>query len=179
MAKRVTETEIDVLVKRPYARVLTPDDSGGYVAEVLELPGCISEGDTPDQAIENLEDAMRGWLAVSLERGDHIPAPLESGEHNGRILLRVPRWVHKQCVRLAEIDEVSLNQWILEAIGERIGAEGFARRLLEATWSRLDAGVTRVAEGKGEHGEVPIIFTTSQGGVAGVAEGKGEYRKRR
>ena len=122
---------IEELLKLPYARVLTPDETGGYVAEVLELPGCVSEGDTAEQAVENLEDAMRGYLEVAIEDGRHIPEPLESGEYNGRILVRVPKWVHRQCVRLAEADGVSLNQWILEAIGERLGTEGFIRRLLD------------------------------------------------
>jgi len=129
--------KIEELLKLPYARVLTPDETGGYVAEVLELPGCVSEGDTAEQAVENLEDAMRGWFEVAIEDGRHIPEPLESGEYNGRILVRVPKWGHRQCVRLAEADGVSLNQWILEAIGERIGAEGFADRLVERTRTRV------------------------------------------
>ncbi len=125
------EQSADELMKRPYARVLVPDETGGYVAEVLELSGCVSEGDTPDEAIDNLDDAMLGWLKVAIEDGTHIPEPLESANYNGRILLRVPRWVHRQCVRLAEVDGVSLNQWILEAIGERVGAQGFLARLTE------------------------------------------------
>ena len=128
---------IEELLKLPYARVLTPDETGGYVAEVLELPGCVSEGDTAEEAVENLEDAMRGYLEVAIEDGRHIPEPLESGEYNGRILARVPKWVHRQCVRLAEADGVSLNQWILEAIGERIGAAGFASKLVERTRRRI------------------------------------------
>src|SRR3972149_1375416 len=128
---------IEELMKLPYARVLTPDETGGYVAEVLELPGCISEGDTPDEAIENLEDAMRGWLQVALEDGQRIPEPLEAGEYNGRILLRVPRSVHARCVRLAGADGVSLNQWLLEAIGERLGAEGYTDKLVERTHQRV------------------------------------------
>src|SRR3990170_954299 len=105
--------KIEELLKLPYARVLTPDETGGYVAEVLELPGCVSEGDTAEQAVENLEDAMRGYLEVALEDGRHIPEPLESGEYNGRILVRVPKWVHRQCVRLAEVKQEVTTRLIL------------------------------------------------------------------
>lgn len=137
MTKAGMDKRIKEIMDRPYARVLVPDETGGYVAEVLELPGCVSEGETPDEAIENLEDAMRGWLQVALEDGQRIPDPLEAGPsgegYNGRILLRVPRSVHARCVRLAEADGVSLNQWLLEAVAERLGAEGFALSLVEQT----------------------------------------------
>lgn len=152
----MTETGMDKRIKeiiaRPYARVLVPDETGGYVAQVLELPGCISEGDTPDEAIENLDDAMRGWLQVALEDGGRIPEPLEAGEYNGRILLRVSRSVHARCVRLAEADGVSLNQWLLEAIGERLGTEGFARRLLAEAPGDAAPGISRVAEPRARYG---------------------------
>ena len=58
--------------------------------------------------------------------------------------------VHARCVRLADADGVSLNQWLLEAIGERLGAEGFARRLAEE--ARGGAAYRRVAEEKAEYG---------------------------
>ncbi|MBD2770817.1 type II toxin-antitoxin system HicB family antitoxin [Iningainema tapete] len=40
----------------------------GYVAEVLELPGCVSQGKTLDEASENIKDAIRGYLHVQAKR---------------------------------------------------------------------------------------------------------------
>ena len=40
-------------------------DEGGYWAEVPALPGCITEGDTWDELIDNLQDAIEGWLEVA------------------------------------------------------------------------------------------------------------------
>jgi len=48
-------------------------DEGGYVVSVPDLPGCISEGDTFEEALEMIKDAMSGWLMVAQERGDPIP----------------------------------------------------------------------------------------------------------
>jgi len=66
-------------LNQPYHIVLTPDqdDAGrtGYVAEIEELPGCISQGETPDEAVQNLHDAMRGWISVALEDGEQVPEP--------------------------------------------------------------------------------------------------------
>lgn len=39
--------------------VLEPSDEGGYTATVPALPGCISEGDTRDEALKNIEEAIR------------------------------------------------------------------------------------------------------------------------
>jgi predicted RNase H-like HicB family nuclease len=43
--------------------VLEPSDEGGYTAVVPSLPGCISEGDTREEAVANIEDAAKLYLA--------------------------------------------------------------------------------------------------------------------
>ncbi len=43
-------------------------EEGGYWAEVPALPGCITEGDTLDEVMVNLKDAIEGWLNVANER---------------------------------------------------------------------------------------------------------------
>jgi predicted RNase H-like HicB family nuclease len=41
----------------------------GYIAEVPELPGCVSQGKTPDETIENIKDAITGYLHVQAKHG--------------------------------------------------------------------------------------------------------------
>ncbi len=48
--------------------VIHSAEEGGYWAEVPALPGCITEGDTIDEVIANLKDAIEGWLDVANER---------------------------------------------------------------------------------------------------------------
>ncbi len=48
--------------------LLHPAEEGGYWAEVPALPGCVSEGDTRDEALANIREAAEGWLEVSAER---------------------------------------------------------------------------------------------------------------
>ena len=50
-----------------------PENGTVWTVECPSLRGCISEGDTPEQALENIKDAMEGWLFVALEYGDYIP----------------------------------------------------------------------------------------------------------
>lgn len=59
---------------------LQPEPEGGYTITVPSLPGCISYGETFEQAMEMVKDAMAGWLAVAKEEGVPIPEQFETVE---------------------------------------------------------------------------------------------------
>jgi len=59
---------------------LRPEPEGGYTITVPSLPGCISYGETFEQAMEMIKDAMEGWLAVAREEGIPIPDQFETVE---------------------------------------------------------------------------------------------------
>ncbi|VAX20711.1 hypothetical protein MNBD_NITROSPINAE03-1227 [hydrothermal vent metagenome] len=44
--------------------IIEKDEEGFFVAEVPSLPGCLSQGNTEDQAIANIKEAIEGWLTV-------------------------------------------------------------------------------------------------------------------
>jgi predicted RNase H-like HicB family nuclease len=113
----------------PYSKVLVRDESGGYTAHISELPGCIAEGETPDEAVRALDDAMEDWIEAVLESGTAVPPPLRVEGFSGRLVLRLPKTSHRMAAERAQADGVSLNQWIVEAVGERLGAEALADRL--------------------------------------------------
>lgn len=46
-----------------------------FIAEVPELPGCMAHGDTQEEALANVKEAMRLWLDTAREFGDPIPEP--------------------------------------------------------------------------------------------------------
>lgn len=56
--------------------ILTPDhEDGGYTAECPAIPGCVSEGETMEQAISNIREAIEGCLESLAAR--HEPLPVE------------------------------------------------------------------------------------------------------
>jgi antitoxin HicB len=99
-----------------YTRMLIPAEEGGFIAEVLELPGCLSQGETPEQAFSNLDDAMGGYIASLLERGYPLPPALAARTYSGRILLRIPSEVHRAVAIRAARDGTSMNYWLSQAI---------------------------------------------------------------
>jgi len=61
-----------------YAVIVSPlaeDDGGGFLATVPDLPGCMSDGETPAEAIENVQDAIEEWLDLARKMGREIPVP--------------------------------------------------------------------------------------------------------
>jgi predicted RNase H-like HicB family nuclease len=53
--------------------ILTPAEEGGYIVEVPSLPGCYSQGDTYEEAIENIRDAIEGFIESMKKHGEDIP----------------------------------------------------------------------------------------------------------
>jgi antitoxin HicB len=61
-----------------YAVLIEPlleEDGGGFVATVPDLPGCMSDGETREEAARNVEDAIRCWLEEARAVGRAVPPP--------------------------------------------------------------------------------------------------------
>jgi antitoxin HicB len=66
------------MTKLTYPVLIEPlgtEDSGGFLATVPDLPGCMSDGDTPEQALANVQDAIAAWIESAVELGRSVPAP--------------------------------------------------------------------------------------------------------
>lgn len=57
---------------------LDPSDGGGFLATVPDLPGCISDGDTPEEAVKNVQGAIVEWLDIQRARAVVPPVPGEA-----------------------------------------------------------------------------------------------------
>jgi predicted RNase H-like HicB family nuclease len=54
---------------------LAEDDGGGYLATVPDLPGCMSDGATPEEALKNVQEAIASWIEAAKEWKQPIPKP--------------------------------------------------------------------------------------------------------
>ena len=55
--------------------LLPPEDGGGFLALVPDLPGCMSDGTSPEEAIANVQDAIETWIEAATDLGHAIPTP--------------------------------------------------------------------------------------------------------
>jgi predicted RNase H-like HicB family nuclease len=56
--------------------VIYPDEPYGYYVEVPSLPGCVSQGETIEEAIENIKDAINLWIEDMIADGEEVPEDL-------------------------------------------------------------------------------------------------------
>ncbi len=54
---------------------LSTEDGGGFFATVPDLPGCMSDGETPEEALHNVQDAIATWIEAAEDLGHPIPHP--------------------------------------------------------------------------------------------------------
>lgn len=59
-----------------YRVLIEQDEDGVYVAEVPSLPGCISQGQTREQALGNIKEAIAGYLESLEVHGEPVPPPI-------------------------------------------------------------------------------------------------------
>lgn len=124
-------------LQRPYARVVIPVEPSGFHAEILEFSGCFAQGRTLEEAYANLENAAASWIEVCLSRGQEVPEPSSSLTYSGRIVLRLPRGIHKKAAQLAARDETSLNSYLVSAVSAKVGAEDVYNVLTQRLEERL------------------------------------------
>jgi predicted RNase H-like HicB family nuclease len=103
-------------LKLPYSiiiRHITDESEDYYFATVLELDGCMSDGATYQEAFENIQEAIEGWIETKLANGFPVPLPAGDGKYSGKFVVRLPKTLHARLVIEAEKEGVSLNQYAL------------------------------------------------------------------
>lgn len=124
MAKKKTHGHLNYPVT---VRELNEQDGGGFLAEVPDLPGCQSDGSTPESALENVKDAIAAWIATAKELGRPIPQP-DQHRYSGKWVQRVPKSLHKKLAQRARTEGVSLNTLAATLLAEGVGARAKPRR---------------------------------------------------
>jgi len=115
-----------------YAHIISriaTEDGGGFLITFPDLPGCMADGETEAEAVENGRDAFAATLSALADMGRKIPAPafipedMGASGASGKFLTRVPKSIHARLAARAKAEAVSLNTLVLAFI-----AEGLSRR---------------------------------------------------
>lgn len=106
-------------------RHLTKEEGGGYLIEFPDLPGCLSDGETIDETIENGQDAILAWMEAARQMKRAIPKPGEVEKQSGKWVQRVPKSIHSRLVNKAKEEGVSLNTLVVTILAESLGGSSY------------------------------------------------------
>lgn len=125
---------------------LSEEDGGGYVGIVPDLRGCISDGDTREEAIRNTQDAIRDWLAECRRLGRAVPEPgssIERAKEDRRMLLNAVKTLAELCDhRDRQIEELVQA---IEDMRQRTARDLPWSRLLDSLCVREQKSIGRLA----------------------------------
>jgi len=93
--------------------VFWSEEDEGFIAVALDLPGCSAFGETQEEAIREVQDAITAWLSAAEAAGNPVPSPSPRQEFSGKFIVRLPKTLHASLALQAKREESSLNQYVL------------------------------------------------------------------
>ncbi|MBN3873778.1 type II toxin-antitoxin system HicB family antitoxin [Nostoc sp. JL33] len=114
--QQIEKPSLEYYLNLQYSVTLYPDPEGGYVAEIKDLPGCLTQGETLEETMANLNEARELWIETAYEADDNIPLPISNNSYSGKLLVRIPKSLHRHLAETSEQEGVSLNQYILSLL---------------------------------------------------------------
>jgi antitoxin HicB len=132
---------VEDYMQLPYVMEVVWDEDY-WAATFPELPGLVAAADKWEDLQQKIDDAKWSYFEAAIEAGLPIAEPGEGGEPaSGRVLLRLPKSLHRQAARAASRDAVSINTFLVTAIARELG-----RR--EAHGSNRDRRVRTLNDGQ-------------------------------
>jgi predicted RNase H-like HicB family nuclease len=104
--------------------VFWSDEDEGFIALAPDLPGASAFGETEAEAVAELDQAIDAWVEAARAAGNAVPTPSRPAAASlpsGKVLVRMPKGLHRRAALCAEREDVSLNQFIVACIAEAVG----------------------------------------------------------
>ena len=104
--KQIEKQPLEYYLNLQYPVTLYPDQEGGYVAQIKDLPGCLTQGETLDETIANIQEARELWIETAYEAGDEIPLPSTDDTYGwvsyscGCLNLYIVVWLRRQTEKM-------------------------------------------------------------------------------
>ncbi|HKI03229.1 MAG TPA: toxin-antitoxin system HicB family antitoxin [Thermoanaerobaculia bacterium] len=133
----MAKTRDDFLSLDYPCELIRDSEAGMFVASHPDLPGCLAQGASADEAIANLDDARNDWITFRLEAGLPVPEPLGQ-EYSGKLLLRISPSLHSAVSVAARRNNLSVNQFISNVLSEYIGGARITEQVADLL-ARLEA----------------------------------------
>jgi predicted RNase H-like HicB family nuclease len=115
--------------KYPFNIAWSEEDQA-YLATCPAFPGLSAFGDTEEEAVTEAKVALSAMIEACRKKEIPLPEPRTVETYSGQTRLRLSKSLHRQAAAMAEAEDVSLNQYIVDAIVARVTGEQVASRTL-------------------------------------------------
>lgn len=112
---------LEYYMNLPYSYIVEWSDADGcYLGSIVELEKNMTAGDTPEEVLANLKQALEAYVNTSLANGMDIPEPVKMADYKGNITYRTTSSKHYRLAKTAKIKGISINALIDEAVEEKL-----------------------------------------------------------
>ena len=117
----MTKRKLDYYLNLPYTYIIEWSDVDGcFLGSIVELERNMTYGQTREEVLSNLKDALVSYITTSLDNNIEIPEPLKIGDFKGSITYRTSKERHYRLAKQAKFYGKSINSFIDEVIGEKL-----------------------------------------------------------
>jgi len=159
--KNELKEKLKYYMSLPYTIAIIAEKRG-YFAEIEELPGCMTEGDSIEETFQHIKEAQELWLEEALKIGREVPLPREIQEYSGKFLVRMPKYLHRKLAEKAKKEGVSLNQLVVILLTESLKQ----KEALEAIEEVMSQNIIWPSKRGVFSPRTKIIEVTAQEGIA-------------
>jgi antitoxin HicB len=121
----MSERDLMRYLKLPFRLNVTYDqESAAWIARYPELPGCVADGPTPEEALIEAEAAKTLWIETAVAEGQQIPQPQGEPTYSGKFVLRLPKSLHEAAAERADREGISLNSYLVHLVSDGVRGLG-------------------------------------------------------
>lgn len=113
------EKNLEYYMKLKYPTQITEidvQDGGGFLIEIPLLKGCMSDGESIAEAMDNIKAAKAEWFSYMLANNLLIPEPIDVSRYSGKFVVRIPKSLHKTISEQSKMEGLSLNQYVANSL---------------------------------------------------------------
>lgn len=139
-------------LKLPYTVETKKESDGSYFIKVKELPGCMSVGESIEEAYAMIEDAKADWIQSCLDAGQIIPEPEEDNVrvYSGKFMVRISSKLHQELSDAAEKYGVSLNHLVSEILSQGNGMIKGQQKTIDYLMNKVSPVPPMLSEKRGD-----------------------------
>lgn len=118
------------MVNRYSFNIEWSDEDEEYIATCPAFPGLSAFGETEEEALREAKIVLEGFIDTHKANRMALPEPIVHEAVSGKFQLRLPKSLHRLAVRMAELESVSLNSYIADAVRARVSGDLVTNRVI-------------------------------------------------